>query len=513
MQGIFAAYALLAMHHQPHPAATDEPSAANNSATHSAIRTTVAHVWQGAGLPPVAPSALQLAGNGAEYRSSFAVDVVGPASVALSAMAAAQLAVLRQPQQARPTVQVDVPHALAETTGYFTLNGAQPNLWAPLSGLYPCGAALGQPGFVRIHANFDHHRDGVVRLLGLPTGHATPKEAVAQALQSFSAIDFEERAAQAGLVVAAVRTPAAWAVHPQAAAVLAEPLVRITQLDADQPAPPRPWPSGAAQAAPLAGLRVLDLARILAGPVAARTLAAHGAEVLMVNGPGLPNIEAIADVSRGKRSALLDLKSAAGLAQMQHLLADSHVLLQGYRPGSLQALGLGPQQAAALRPGLVYASLSAYGRSGPWAGRRGFDSLVQTATGINWAEAEAFGAAQPQALPMQILDYSAGFLLAFGIQAALWRQATQGGSWHVEVSLARVAQWLVQTGRSPVAPQQASASSLAQRAGPYLEHLASGFGALAAVRHSGQLVGVTPRWPHPSVPPGTDAPQWLPQRP
>ncbi|WP_373604940.1 CoA transferase, partial [Comamonas sp. B-9] len=406
-------------------------------------------LWQQAGLPAQAlqQGALALSGDGAAYPSSFCLDVAAPAAVAASGLASALIHQHRQ-QLAMPQVQVDVGHVLAECSGYFTLDGEQPNLWAPISGLYACGADRGAPGWLRIHANFAHHRDGMLRLLGLPTGEATPRQAVTDALQGWTAQAVEERAAALGLVVAAARSPQEWQAHPQSAAVAAQPLVAITQLDSNQPAAPRDGPAPA-QHRPLAGLRVLDLTRILAGPVAARSLAAQGADVLMLNGPALPNIEAIADMSRGKRSALLDLKTPAGQGAMAALLGKAHVLLQGYRPGALDALGLDPQSAARLRPGIVYASLSAYGRSGPWADRRGFDSLVQTVCGINWAEGQAFGSAGLRALPLQILDYSAGFLLAFGIQAALYRQATQGGSWHVQVSLARVAQWLQSMGQRP----------------------------------------------------------------
>ena len=178
----------------------------------------------------------------------------------------------------------------------------------------------------------------------------------------------------------------------------------------------------AAEARPLEGLRVLDLTRILAGPVAGRTLAAFGADVMLVNSPKLPNISAIADTSRGKRSALADLHEPADRAALVAALQGAHVMLQAYRPGGLAALGFGAEQAAALRPGIVHVSLSAYGRTGPWAQRRGFDSLVQTATGINDAEGTAFGAGRPRALPMQILDMASAFLLAFGAEAALLRQ-------------------------------------------------------------------------------------------
>ncbi|MDO9176419.1 MAG: CoA transferase, partial [Actinomycetota bacterium] len=106
-----------------------------------------------------------------------------------------------------------------------------------------------------------------------------------------------------------------------------------------------------------------------------------------------PNVEAIADLSRGKRSALIDLRERAGRAQLDALVAGADVFLQGYRPGALAARGYSAQALAARRPGIVVASLSAYGALGPWADRRGFDSLVQTATGFNLAEGEAAAAA------------------------------------------------------------------------------------------------------------------------
>ena len=472
---------------------------------HAAIRGAVQALWQQAGLPDLALNGgrLALSGDGAAYPSSFCLDVAAPAAVAASSLASALIYQRRQ-HQAMPQVAMDVGHVLAECSGYFSLDGQQPNLWAPISGLYACGADLGAPGWLRIHANFEHHRDGVLRLLGLPTGATTTRQQVADALQGWTAQVVEDRAAALGLVVAAARSPQAWLAHPQNVAVAAQPLVSITQLDRDSPAAPRDWPEPT-QPRPLNGLRVLDLTRILAGPVAARSLAAQGADVLMLNGPGLPNIEAIADLSRGKRSALLDLKSTEGQSQMAALLGQAHVLLQGYRPGALDALGLDPQSAVRLRPGIVYASLSAYGRSGPWADRRGFDSLVQTVCGINWTEGQAFGSQGLRALPLQILDYSAGFLLAFGIQAALYRQATVGGSWHVQVSLARVAQWLQAMGQRPVsaAPAQGGVPGAA-----YLEALDTGFGHLQAVRHSGVLQGLPSGWPHAGQPPGGDQPCW-----
>ena len=175
---------------------------------------------------------------------------------------------------------------------------------------------------------------------------------------------------------------------------------------------------------------MLDLTRILAGPVGTRALAAYGADVLLVNSPHLPNIDAIADTSRGKLSAHADLRDPAGRAVFDAVLRDAHVFVQGYRPGGLQHLGYGAEALAEYCPGIVAVSLSAYGPEGPWAARRGFDSLVQTATGFNHAEAQAFGSGAARALPTQILDHASGYLIALGTCAALLRQQREGGSWH-----------------------------------------------------------------------------------
>jgi hypothetical protein len=458
----------------------------------------LAALWRDAGLPAAALSRIELAGSGPVVPSSFRIADAAQASLAAAALAAAEIRHARG--HGRQDVRVDRTHAVAEACGWFSVDGVVPEAWDKISGLYPCGAEAGDAGWVRIHANFAHHRDGALRLLGCPEGAATQRADVERALRGWRAQDFEAAAAEAGLVVAAMRSFEEWDRHPQSAIVAARPLVHIERIG--EAAPRELPPIGPAQQ-PLAGLRVLDLTRILAGPIGCRTLAAHGADVLLVNSPRLPNIDAIAETSRGKRSAHLELRNEAGHVALQRLLADAHVFVQGYRPGGLAALGFGPADLAQARPGIVAVSLSAYGASGPWGGRRGFDSLVQTATGFNHAEAAAAGAAKPQAMPLQILDYAAGFLLAFGAQAALLRQAREGGSWHVQVSLAGVAHWLRGMGR--VADGFATARpSLA----PFLVSEPSGFGRLVGVRHAAELAETPAQWRLPAMPPGTHAAAW-----
>ena len=424
--------------------------------------------------------------------SSFAVGTAAQASVAAAALAAVELGHVRgQPYQ---QISVDMTHAALECSGWFSLDGVTPNVWDKFSGLYRCA-----DGWVRVHANFAHHRDGALRLLGLSAETAQRADAERELL-SWRALDFEQAAADAGLVVAACRSFAEWDAHPQGQAVAALPLLTIERIG---DAAPHALPALKADDRPLTGLRVLDLTRILAGPVCGRMLAAYGANVMLINSPHLPNIESIADTSRGKLSAHADFRTSEGRDALKNLLAASHVFVQGYRPGGLAEQGFGPEAVARLRPGIVYVSLCAYGDAGPWHARRGFDSLVQTATGFNFAETEAANSAEPKPLPMQILDYGTGHLMAFAATTALRRQALEGGSWHVKVSLAQTGHWLRSLGRV------ANGFSIDRpKVTPYVETAESGFGELAAMAHSAKFSRTPTRWARPSVPPGTHPPMW-----
>lgn len=457
----------------------------------------LATLWHEAALPAEALASLDLQGHDPVLPSSFAVAAAAQASLGAAALAAATIGHARGGPRQRVTV--DARHAALECRSLFSVDGRVTPLWDPLSGLYRCGDG----GHVRIHANFAHHRDGALRLLGLPEGPASGRDAVAQALQGWRAEDFEQAAAQARLVVAAVRDFATWDAHPQASAVAAQPLLRIERIAGVPEAQPRRWTPLLEVERPLHGLRMLELTRILAGPVAGRTLAAYGADVMLVNSPRLPNIEAIADTSRGKLSTHIDLDDEAGRAALRRLVVDAQVFLQGYRPGGLAARGFAPHDLARLRPGIVCVSLSAYGPDGPWSDRRGFDSLVQSATGFNRAEAAAFGQDEPRALPMQILDYASGYLMAFGALAALWRQALEGGSWHVQVSLARTGLWLRSMPRVPGGPQ-----AVAPDPDEWFADYPGGFGLVRALRHAARFSATPAHWARPAMPPGSHPPVW-----
>ncbi|MEO7853346.1 MAG: CoA transferase [Rubrivivax sp.] len=436
---------------------------------------------------------LVLTGQEPALPSSFAVGTAAQAAVAVAALAATEVG--RHRNTLVQQVRVDMRAAAAECSGWFSIDGRVPEPWDKLSGLYRCA-----DGWVRVHANFEHHRDGALRLLGLPAGQDTPRSAMAAAVAQRGAVELEDAAAEAGLVIAASRSFEQWDAHPQALALAAQPLIDFLRIG---DAPPQVLPPLPHDAQPLSGVRVLDLTRILAGPICGRTLAAHGADVMLVNSPQLPNIESVIDTSRGKLSCHADLRTAAGQEALTALVRGAAVFVQGYRPGGLTALGFGPEQTAVLRPGIVHVSLSAYGYAGPWAERRGFDSLVQTAAGFNHAEMHAAGSDKPKALPAPILDYATGFLMAFAAQSALMRQQREGGSWHVQLSLARTAAWLRSLGR--VADGFAAAAlAPSDRAQRY----DSGWGELLAIEHAGQLERTPTRWQRPSMPPGTHPPRW-----
>jgi len=212
------------------------------------------------------------------------------------------------------------------------------------------------------------------------------------------------------------------------------------------------------------------------------------------------------DTGRGKLTSFVELKSEQGRQTLHELLAQADIFSQGYRPGSLAHLGFSPQEAARINPGIVFVSLSAYGHAGPWAERRGFDSLVQTATGFNHAEGQAAGVDGPKELPAQILDHATGYLMAFGAMMAKARQGREGGSWHVRVSLAQTGRWLWNLGR--VADGLAAEDLKGEAVSAFVEEVACGFGPLRSIRHSAQLSETPAFWARPAMPLGSHPPHW-----
>lgn len=351
------------------------------------------------------------------------------ACVGACALAAAELGARRAGLGQVPEVRVDdgaVATAFVSER-HLLVDGRAPLTFAPLSRFWRTA-----DGWVRTHANYQHHRARLLRALDVPEDVA----AVESALAERSALEVEETVYAAGGLAVALRTPEEWAAHPQGVAVAARPLVERERLDTAR-ARVLP-PLDGSPLLPAAGLRVLDLTRVIAGPVATRTLALLGADVLRVDPPHLPELpDQHADTGFGKRSATLDLR--ADRRTFEELVSAADVVVTGYRPGALDAFGLSPEALTERRPGLVVAQLSAWGAYGPWGGRRGFDSLVQVATGIAALEGSA---QQPGALPAQALDHGTGYLLAAAVLRALTEQSYEGHGRVVRLALARTANWL-----------------------------------------------------------------------
>src|SRR5713101_3685562 len=435
-----------------------------------------------------------LTGDEPQLPSSFRVAAAAQAGIAAAGLAAAQIWKLRSGQS--QGVAVDMRHAVVECRSerYLRVDGkGSPMAWDAIAGIY----RTRDQRFVRLHTNFRHHRDAVCKVLDCKP----ERDDVQAALMQWDGEAFETAAYAGGCVVALMRPHDEWSALPHAKALAALPPISIEKIGE---AEPKSWPAGDR---PLAGLRVLDLSRVIAGPVAGRTLAVHGADVLLISGPDLPAIPWLTiDTGRGKLTSFVDLKSEQGRGSLRDLLAGADIFSQGYRPQALAALGFSPQDAARISPGIVYVSLSAYGHAGPWAERRGFGSLVQTATGFNHAEGQAAGVDGPKELPAQMLDHATGYLMAFGAMMARARQSLEGGSWHVRVSLAQTGRWLWNLGR--VADGFKTEDLPGETIKPFIEEIPSGFGPLLSVSHSGALSKTPAFWARPAMPLGSHPPQW-----
>lgn len=355
-------------------------------------------------------------------------------------------------------------------------------------------------GWIHLHGGFPHLHEGTLALLGC----ADDAGAIARAVAGWDAQALEDALAERGLCGARLRAESEWRAHPQGAALAATPLVEVERIG---DAPPCPLPglrAGAEGARPLAGVRVLDLTRVLAGPTCARTLAEHGAEVLHVRAPQLPSIEPfVVDTNPGKRSCHLDLARPDDAARLRALVADADVFSQGYRSGSLARRGFGAEALAALRPGLVVVSIDCYGHTGPWAERPGWEQLAQTASGMAHAHA---GAERAAIVPAAVTDYTTGHLAALGVLRALARRVAEGGTWHVRVSLARTAMEILTLPRaSPgTAPVGLDAGVVAE----YGISMETAWGPLQRLGPVLRMSETPPGWSRPPVPLGSDPPTW-----
>src|SRR5437016_2466466 len=429
----------------------------------------------------------------------FRIGETSAAALAAVGLAASDLWELRTGR--RQEVAADTRQATASlrSTHYMKMDGAPVSTERnAVMGVYP--ARNGRWSY--LHCNFPNHRAAALRVLGVPED----REAVRQAVAKWDALELEEAIIAAKGAGGMVRTMEEWAKHPQAAAIASLPLMEIVKI-ADSP--PETLPDGDR---PLSGVRVLDLTRVLAGPTCARTLAEHGADVMKITGAHLPNLGyQELDTGHGKLSAELDLRTPGDVDILRGLVRNADVFSQGYRPGTLAGRGLSPEELVAIRPGLVYVSLSAFGHAGPWAARRGFDTVVQTVSGITIRQAECFPGKTPgpQFYPVSAIDYCTGYLMAFGAMVALARRTQEGGSWLARISLAQVGKWIVDLGEVPAAtlkgvPAEFTASEL-ERWSTVSE---TPSGRLRHLKPAVQLSETPPYWARPSVPLGYHRPVW-----
>jgi crotonobetainyl-CoA:carnitine CoA-transferase CaiB-like acyl-CoA transferase len=429
----------------------------------------------------------------------FRITETSTATLAAIGLAAADLWELRTGR--RQEVGVDTHQATASLRSgkYMHLDGAPVSTERnAVMGVYP--AKHGRWSY--LHCNFPNHRAAALQVLGVPE----EREAVRKAVAQWDALELEEAIIAAKGAGGMVRTMEEWAQHPQAAAIASLPLMEIIKIGESAP---EPLPDGKR---PLSGVRVLDLTRVLAGPTCARTLAEHGADVLKITGAHLPNIGYQEyDTGHGKLSAHLDLREPQDVETLHGLVREADVFSQGYRPGTLGGRGLSPEALAQLRPGLVYVSLCAFSHVGPWASRRGFDTVVQTVSGITSRQGALFPGAEPgpQFYPVSAIDYLTGYLMAFGAMVALARRVREGGSWLVRISLAQTGRWLVDRGQVSEAdlkdvPKEFTPAELARWS-------MTSETPVGRLHHLGPVVRLSetpPHWARPSVPLGYHAPVW-----
>ncbi|MFB7365052.1 CoA transferase [Streptomyces hydrogenans] len=428
----------------------------------STVRSGTEALWSMLGGDPALLGRVEYGGVSGLLPARLPVMDLARATVAVCGLAAVEHAGAAGP------VRVDdgaVATAFVSER-HLRVDGRAPVSFAPLSRFWRAA-----DGWVRTHANYPHHRAALLAALGA----ADSVEAVAEAIGARGAVDVETAVYAAGGLAVALRTPGEWAAHPQGREVAARPVLSRERLDE---APPR------RRTGPP---RVLDLTRVIAGPVATRTLALLGADVLRIDPPGNPELaDQHADTDVGKRTAALDLDRRADRRTFDELLDAADVLVTGYRPGSLERYGLE-------RPGLVTARLSAWGGYGPWGGRRGFDSLVQVATGIAVTEGSA---EEPGALPAQALDHGTGYLLAAAVLRSLTERERDGGGRLVRLALAQTGHWLTHG-----LPRYEPGRHLAESEGPLgrLRH------AVSPVAYEGGPAG----WSRPPGLQGGDSPAWV----
>jgi crotonobetainyl-CoA:carnitine CoA-transferase CaiB-like acyl-CoA transferase len=448
----------------------------------------VGAIWESVGGQEDAVSTLSFTGNG-NLQSAYAVTDFAAAAIGAATLSIAEL--VGRASSVTPAAVVD----RRLSSFWFGLSirpmgWEMPAAWDPMAGDY-----CANDGWIRLHTNAPRHRAAAERVLGK---HAD-RSGMAKAVAAWAKRDLESAIVEANGCAAEMRSCSDWMNHSQGKAVAAEPLVHVVTTGR---APTSSWTPTPSQ--PLAGLRVLDLTRVLAGPVATRFLAGYGADVLRIDPPGWDEPGVVPEVTLGKRCAQLDLHDVTARKKFEALLLQADILVHGYRPNALDHLGYDSAARRALSPGLIDVSLSAYGWSGPWARRRGFDSLVQMSAGIAEAGMRWRQIDKPVPLPVQALDHAAGYFMAAAAVRAVTRRLDEGVGTEARLSLARTAMFLTENGdaapTSPLAPEASEDMS------PIIEH--TDWGNAHRLKPPATIAGTAMLWTHPARKLGSTAATW-----
>ena len=327
-------------------------------------------------------------------------------------------------------------------------------------------------------------------------------DSIAKAVAKWDALDLENAIDEARVCGGMIRTNDEWLQEPHGKILAAKPVVEIIKIGDSEP---EPMPAGDR---PLSGIRALDLTRILAGPITGRTLAEHGADVLMVSAPHLPQVWSyVADTSHGKRSCYLDLRDESEKQTLLSLVKTADVFSQGYRPDKINKMGLGPEALADIRPGLVYVSINCYGADGPFSHRAGWEQIAQIMTGIAAEGVQSSSGYKPKTLPAAANDYITGYLGAYGTLLALARRAREGGSYHVRVSLCQTGMMIYDQGKVSALPENlnleiSDVESLCSESDSHL----------GRIKHLAPVLSLSetrPHWALPTPKMGSNGPSWL----
>jgi hypothetical protein len=486
-----------------------------------------AWIWRSTGSSVQALDGLTFSGPRQVLPSLFDVTGLAAASVAAATLAAAEFHAVRTGGLPRPvTVDTRAASAAFACEARFTPVGwALPDIWDPIAGNYRA-----RDGWIRLHTNYACHRAAVQAILSpYDKNGAQDRESVAALVRASKASELEDGIVEsAGGCAAVLRSRQEWLASPQGAATANAPVLDVRAGPPSGPAddaipaphfrlpPPdmrvvtrrnsgqsRGGAAAGGAAAPYTGIRVLDLTRVIAGPVATRFLAAYGADVLRVDPPGFAEVPAcLPETTAGKRTAALDLKSPAGRATFEDLVATADVMVTGLRADALARLGYDEATVTAINPGLIRASLNAYGWAGPWRNRRGFDSLVQMSCGIAAAGARAAGKDSPVPLPVQALDHATGYLVAAAVGRALTRRITRDQASRIRASLIGTAGFLWGL------PRQESQPPMPGPGDFRLEDAATAWGPARRVPLPGRIEGIAPGWRVEAGPLGRHAPAW-----